>query len=155
MKGVWTEDHQQSEAASHLRGLKDWVSQTAQRRSTSMHGKEKDMDRRNRRLPSGEELIKRSWAFMPYHSKTASFFSSQQKFKGEQIFSMGFSVGWAIDREARKLSGPQRSDKGERMSGAQKRSDKVERSHQDWQERSDNVERSANARATPGWTASK
>ena len=82
------------------------------------------------------------------------FFSSQQKVKGEQIFSMGFSVGWAIDREARKLSGPQRSDKGERMSGAQKRSDKVERSHQDWQERSDKVERSANARATPGWTAS-
>ena len=74
MKGVWTEDHQQSEAASHRRGVERLSVTASRRRSTSPHGKKKDMDRRNRRLPSGEELIKRSWAFMPYLSKTAFFF---------------------------------------------------------------------------------
>ena len=64
-------------------------------------------------------------------------FSSPQKFTAKQSFSMGFSVGGAIAREARKLSGPQRSDKAERLSGAQERSNKVERSQQ---ERSDKVE---------------
>ena len=139
MKEVWTDGHQQSKAARHREGLKDWVAQTSRRRSTSPHGKERDMDRRNRRRPQGEEITK-TWAFVPYHSKTAFFFSSQQKFNGEQSFSMGFCVGWSIDWEARELSGPQRSNKVERMSGAQERSDKVERS--------------ANVRATPGWTAS-
>ena len=43
------------------------------------------------------------------------------------------------------MSGPQRSDKAERMSGAQERSDKVERSQQ---ERSDKVEQSHMSEAT-------
>ena len=71
------------------------------RRSTSTHGKEKIW--RNRRAGCPQER-KKPGAFMSCHSKTA-FFSSQQKFKVEQSFSMGLSVGWAIDREARKLSG--------------------------------------------------
>ena len=71
-------------------------------------------------------LRTRSVCLLPFEN---SFFLSQQKVKAEQSFSMGLFVGWVIDREARKLS------------GARGR-------------RSNKVERSANAQATPGWTAS-
>ena len=113
MKEVWTEGHQQSKAAGHRQGLKDWVSQTARRRSTSPHGKKKDMDRRNRRLPPGEEVT-RSLAFMSYHSKTVFFFQASRSSTENKDSQWGFlwverSIrrrgSWADrDSEATKLS---------------------------------------------------
>ena len=60
--------------------------------------------------------------------KRPFFFWSQQKLKAEQSFSMGLSVGWVIDREARKLSGATGA-KRQRRAEPQERSDNVEQSH--------------------------
>ena len=87
------------------------VAQTVRRRSTSPHGKEKDLDRRNRRLPPGEEVT-RSWAFMSYHSKTACF-QARRSTPQNKVSQWGFlwverSIGrrgsWADHSEATKLS---------------------------------------------------
>ena len=88
------------------------VAQTVRRRSTSPHGKEKDLDRRNRRLPPGEEVT-RSWAFMSYHSKTAYEFVARRSSPQNKVSQWGFlwverSIGrrgsWADHSEATKLS---------------------------------------------------
>ena len=131
MKEVWTEGHQQSEPAGHRQGLKEWH---------RLHGEEARLRTARR---TGETEGKAAFVSNQKRKcltirKQPLLFWSPLKFKAEQSFSMGLSVGWAIDREARKLN---------QATGAKRQS---------WaepEERSDKVERSANARVTPGWTA--
>ena len=107
MKEDWTEGYQQSEAAGHRQGLNEWhrLHRDAKKPVSARQGE--DSEKQKARLPPREEKNQE-----PYHSKTAFFFWSQLKFKAEQSFSKGLSVGSAIDREARGWVKPQeRSNK--------------------------------------------
>ena len=73
---------------------------TETRRSTSPHDKPRRRYRETE-VPPREEVT-RSVCVLQFEN---GLFFNQQKFKAEQSFSVGLSVDWAIDREARELSG--------------------------------------------------
>ena len=131
-----TEGHQQSEAAGHRQGLKEWhrlhgSGEEARPRTARRRSGETEGQAASRRGSNQERLCPAIWK-RPFFFKPAEV-QSRTKFLNGVIW------GWAIDGEARKLSG---------ATGAKRQS---------WaepQERSDQVEQSMNAGATPGWTAS-
>ena len=81
----------------------------------------KDFTRRSRetesRLPPHGEKVTRSMSFTTQND----FFFYQQKFKEEQSFSMGSSVGLTTDREARKLCAATGASEATKLSGARTR----------------------------------
>ena len=100
-----------------------------------------DLEKQKGRLPPGEEVT-RSVYVLPFENSL--FFSSHQNFKAEQSFSIcGLIIS---DRSGSEEAERSQRSEASKLSGAQERSDKVERSHA--QERSDELERTQRSEAT-------
>ena len=142
MKKFETEGHQQSEAAGHRQGLKEWHRlhgsgdearpRTARRRSGETEGQAASRRGSNQeRLCSA--IRKRPFCFKPAEVQ------SRTKFLNGVIW--GLSDRWGSEEAERS-----HRNKASKLSGAQEWSDKVEQSHE--QERSDKVQRSHRSEAT-------
>ena len=105
---------------------KEWhrLQEDAKKHVSARQGQGEDVEKQKGRLPPGEEVTRGVYV-LPFENGR---FWSQQRSKAEQSFSVGLSVGWAIDREARKLSGATVA-KRQSWSEPQERCDKVELSH--------------------------
>ena len=123
------------------------VTQTARRRSTSPHGKEKIL-RNKGRLPPGEEVTRSVYVRLIIR-KRPFFFQASRSSKQKKVSQWDLRVERSIGKRGSWAELQERSDNVERSTGTKRQSwakpcTGVNR--QSWAERK--------CRATPGWTAS-